>query len=41
MHERGSGYPDLEVLGPNALPLSCNALKLCTARDACVSRKSK
>ena len=41
MHERGSCYPDLEVLGPNALPLSCNTLKLCTTRDACLPRKSK
>ena len=41
MHERGRCYPDLEVPGPNALPLSCNALKLCTTRDACLSRKSQ
>jgi hypothetical protein len=39
--ERGSGYPDLDVLGPNALPLSRDALNLRTPRYSCCSRKAE
>src|SRR4051812_48325534 len=39
--ERGSGRPDLEVRGPDALPLSCDALQLRAPRDACATRKAE
>ena len=37
--ERGSGSPDLEVRGPDALPLSRDALQLRTSRNARLPRK--
>jgi hypothetical protein len=39
--ERGNRDPDLDVLGPNAFPLSRDALYLRTPRDACCPRKAE
>lgn len=39
--ERGTRDADLEVRGPKAFPLSCNALELCTARYACLAREAE
>lgn len=41
MRERGSDDPDVEVSGPNALPLSRNALQLGAPRDSCLLRKAE
>jgi hypothetical protein len=39
--ERGSSSPDLDMFGPNALPLSRDALKLSAPRNSSVSRKTE
>ena len=39
--ERGSSSPDLEMRGPDALPLSHDALQLGTPRDTGLSRKAE
>lgn len=39
--ERGTRDADLEVRGPKAFPLSCNALELCTARYPCPTREAE
>ena len=41
MRERGSDDPDIEMSGPNALPLSRDALQLRTPRDPCMPRKAE
>jgi len=41
MCERGSDDPDIEVSGPDTLPLSRDALQLRTPRDSCLPRKAE
>jgi len=41
MRERGSDDPDIEMTGPNTLPLSRDALQVRASRDACMARKAE
>ena len=41
MRERGSRRPDLEMLGPDALPLSRDLLQFGTPRYACLSGETE
>jgi hypothetical protein len=41
MRERGSEGSDIEVRGPNSLPLSNNGLQVAAPRQSVATRKSK
>ena len=40
MIQKGSRHPDLEVLGPEALPLSCNSRQLGASRQPIAAREA-
>jgi hypothetical protein len=41
MRERGSHHPDVELTGPDTLPLARDALQVRASRDACMARKAE